>query len=169
MKQTMSFVFALFMLCACTLPLCAAEVGQAAPEISAEHWFNAASFSLDSVKDKVVVVEFFATWCPPCRRSIQHIKEIYEKHKDKGLVVASLSNEDRNTIAAFNKKALITWVVGAESNSASDYGVSGIPHAFIIVDGKIVWAGHPMSGMEAEIEKQLEAKSIKPADEKTRD
>ena len=43
------------------------------------------------------------------------------------------------------------WLVGTESNTANAYGVNGIPHAFIVKDGKIVWEGHPMNGLEQKL------------------
>jgi len=83
----------------------------------------------------------------------------------------SLSNEPADTILEFNKKAGMTWIVGAESNSGQAYGVTGIPAAFIVVDGNIVWNGHPMGGLDAEIEKLIAARApaatVSPAVEET--
>ncbi|HQB82837.1 MAG TPA: hypothetical protein PLR50_05030, partial [Candidatus Rifleibacterium sp.] len=81
--------------------------------------------------------------------------------KDQGLVIVSLSDEPAETINEFNKKAGMDWIIGAGSSSGRDYGVSGIPTAFVVVDGKIVWNGHPMGGLEEEVKKQLEAKGAK--------
>ncbi|MEW6710595.1 MAG: TlpA disulfide reductase family protein [Candidatus Riflebacteria bacterium] len=151
------FCFALVM------PGCAQGEVKVAPEITAGKWINADSFSLADNKDKIVVVEFWATWCPPCRQSIPHLKELHETYKDKGVVLVSLSNEPAETIEGFMAKAEMPWIIGAESNAGGDYGVSGIPSAFIVVDGKIVWNGHPMGGLDEELKKAVEAKSAAPA------
>ncbi|GAB4269297.1 MAG: TlpA disulfide reductase family protein [Candidatus Rifleibacteriota bacterium] len=139
------------------LPGCTQE-SKVAPEISAGKWFNAESFSLADNKDKIVVVEFWATWCPPCRKSIPHLKEMSEKYADKNVVFVSLSNEPAATVEKFMAKTEMPWIIGAESQSGQAYGVTGIPSAFIIVDGKIVWNGHPMGGLEEELEKVVAGK-----------
>lgn len=152
---TVLFVFCLGIV----LPGCAQGEAAVAPEVNAGKWFNAESFSLADNQDKIVVVEFWATWCPPCRKSIPHLKKLHEEYSEKGVVLVSLSNEPAETIEGFMGKADMPWIVGAGSSSGSDYGVSGIPAAFIVVDGKIVWNGHPMGGLDEEIKKAVEAKA----------
>ncbi|MBU1108982.1 MAG: TlpA family protein disulfide reductase [Candidatus Riflebacteria bacterium] len=159
MKKFSYFLLALFFFCfGVVMPGCSQGKTGEAPEVSAGTWINADSFKLADHKDKIVVVEFWATWCPPCRKSIPHLKTLYHDYKDKGVVVVSLSNEPVATINEFNKKAGMDWIVGAESESGAAYGVSGIPSAFIVVDGKIVWNGHPMDGLDVEIKKLVEAR-----------
>ena len=60
----------------------------------------------DFQKGKAYIVEFWATWCPPCRESIPHLNEIYKKFKDKGLVVIGQNcwEGDDSGVAAFVKK-----------------------------------------------------------------
>lgn len=155
-------IFALFVFCfGFCVPGCTQNVGSDAPEVTATTWINTDGFKLADHKDKIVVVEFWATWCPPCRKSIPHLKTMHDAHKDQGLVIVSLSDEPAETINEFNKKAGMDWIIGAGSSSGRDYGVSGIPTAFIVVDGKIVWSGHPMGGLEEEVKKLLEAKGAK--------
>lgn len=145
------------------LPGCTQGEPAVAPEVNAGKWINADSFSLADNKDKIVVVEFWATWCPPCRKSIPHLAKLHEEYKDKGVMIVSLSNEPAATIEGFMKKADMPWIIGAESDSGSAYGVSGIPAAFIVVDGKIVWNGHPMGGLDEELKKAVETKASAPA------
>lgn len=160
MKKFRFMFLALMVFCfGIVVPGCTQSKTGPAPEVSAGKWINADSFKLADNSDKIVVVEFWATWCPPCRKSIPHLKELHEKYSDKGLVIVSLSNEPVDTILEFNKKAGMTWIVGAESNSGQAYGVTGIPAAFIVVDGNIVWNGHPMGGLDAEIEKLIAARA----------
>lgn len=131
---------------------CADSIGKDAPEISAKSWLNGTGLKLADNKDKIVVVEFWATWCPPCRASIPHLKQMNAKFKDKNVIFVSLTDEDENTVKNFNKTMGMDWLVGIESMSGNDYEVRTIPHAFIVKDGKIAWKGHPMNGLEQKLE-----------------
>lgn len=127
-------------------------VGKAAPEISAQEWLNGDGIKLADVKDKIVVVEFWATWCPPCRASIPHLKEMNAKFKDKNVIFVSLTDEDKATVTEFNKSFGMNWLVGVGSNTGSDYGIRSIPRAFIVKNGNIIWTDHPMRGLEQKLE-----------------
>lgn len=108
-------------------------------------------------KGKAAIVEFWATWCPPCRASIPHLNEINKKFKDKGLVVVGITDEKKETVEKFQKTLPMEYNVaigGAEIEKK--IGINGIPHAFIVgKDGKVVWQGHPMQLKDADIEKAL--------------
>jgi thiol-disulfide isomerase/thioredoxin len=111
----------------------------------------------------VYVIEFWATWCGPCRTSIPHISELQAKYKDKGVVVIGVSvfESDPADVRPFVKEmgdkmayrvALDDLGEGGKRGDgkmakgwmeAADQG--GIPTAFIVnKDGKIAWIGHPM-------------------------
>lgn len=141
-------------------------VGQTAPEIAAAQWFNhkGTAPALADLRGKVVVVEFWATWCPPCRRSIPHLIKLTTTYKDKGVVVIGMTSEDaeRAGLAKFIKGHRINYIIGAGSNTSRAYGVRGIPTAFVInPTGKIDWRGHPMGGLDAAVETAVE--KYKPA------
>jgi thiol-disulfide isomerase/thioredoxin len=127
----------------------AVSVGDAAPDISAATWFNAdRAVSLASLKGKVAVVEFWATWCPPCRASIPHLVELQNKYQDE-VVVIGLTYENAATVKPFANQMKMSYIVGAGSPSGDDYGVSGIPHAVVIDrNGTVAWEGHPLSGLD---------------------
>ena len=101
--------------------------------------------TLEALKGRPVLLEFWATWCPPCRKTAPHLNRVHQELGPKGLVILSLSDEDRRTVAGFVRQNRLNFAVGAECKSAADYGVKSIPHAFLISpEGKIVWDGHPM-------------------------
>jgi thiol-disulfide isomerase/thioredoxin len=141
----------------------AQEVGKPAPEVSAADWFNSdgKAVSLKGLKGKVVVVEFWATWCPPCRTAIPHLVKLYEENKAKGLVMVSLSDEPKAKVEPFMKQYKMSYIVGAGSKTIAQYGVRGIPAAFVLDrEGSVVWSGHPMSPQfTATVKKLLEAAS----------
>ncbi len=142
----------------------ALDKGDTAPEIRARKWLNTpGSVTLKGLTGTVVVVEFWATWCPPCRASIPHLIKLNKKYKDQGVVIIGLTNEDysKAKIAKFVKDMKMDYIVGTASDTGKSYGVTGIPAAFIVgKNGKIVWSGHPMDGLD----KALEA-ALAPADE----
>lgn len=139
----------------------AQKAGDAAPEIEAQAWFNATGTpTLTDLHDKVVVIEFWATWCPPCRDSIPHLNSLHAKYKDKNVVIIGLSNEASDKVKAFVASQKMNYVVGAGSQTMTRYGVKGIPTAFVVVDGKITWTGHPMNKrFDKAIEDAVAAKS----------
>lgn len=135
------------------------KVGDEAPEIGAEEWLNInGPISLHSLRGKVVVLEFWATWCGPCRISIPHLVKLNDEYGSKGVVLVSLTDEDRveAKIDAFMADMKMDYIVGTGSDTHIDYGVNGIPTAFVIDRaGKIAWIGHPMSDLERAIESAL--------------
>ncbi len=127
-----------------------------APDIQAAYWLNTEPLALADLRGKIVVLEFWATWCPPCRTTIPHLIEMYKAYKDKGVVFISLTSEPRETVEPFVRKMNMPYPIGGGSRTGRTYGVRGIPHAFILdPSGTAVWRGHPMGGLKEAIEAQL--------------
>ena len=123
------------------------EVGSRPPEIAADSWKNweGQGPTLASLKGKVVVVEFWATWCGPCIAGIPHLNEVQDRYRDDGLVILSLTDQARvGSVARFADETETRYAVGFGSPTSDAYGVTGIPHAFVIGrDGLVRWHGHP--------------------------
>jgi len=132
-------------------------VGKSAPEIAASEWLNSKPMSLKALKGKVVVVEFWATWCRPCRASIPHLNEMFARYGKKGVAFVSLTDEDPATVQPFAREMGMKYPIGMASKSSEAYDVTGIPFAVIVgKNGKIAWTGHPMDPeMESALQKQV--------------
>ncbi len=132
-------------------PKVGTSVGEAGgpPEITATAWKNWKGEkppTLASLKGKVVVVEFWATWCGPCVAGIPHLNDLHKKHAGDGLVILSLTDQTGAPVEKFvdGKGDGMSYAVGLGSEAGAAYGVTGIPHAFLIGrDGKLIWHGHP--------------------------
>jgi thiol-disulfide isomerase/thioredoxin len=137
-----------------------------APEIKAAYWLNSKPLTLEGLRGKIVVVEFWATWCPPCRRSIPHLIELNKKYAGKGVAIVGLTDEAKEVVEPFVKEMGMTYAVGGGSNTFQEYGVRGLPTAFVIdPSGAIAWMGNPMVGLEGALEAQVKKTPPKP-DEK---
>ncbi len=129
------------------------NVGHALPALNLTYVQNATS-----VQGKPLLLEFWATWCPPCRKSIPHLNKIYAKYQSQGLVVLGVTDEDRATVESFFKKVPMNYSVALDPNGtlAQGFGIDAIPHAMLVNRaGKIVWEGHPMELTDSAIESIL--------------
>jgi cytochrome c biogenesis protein CcmG/thiol:disulfide interchange protein DsbE len=112
------------------------------------------------LKGRAYILEFWATWCGPCRKSIPHLNEIHRKYKDRGLEIIGVTDEDRQTVRNFTKEVPIEYTVAHDpyGKLGEQFQIEGIPHAMIVdKTGKIVWEGHPSSLPEARLESVLKA------------
>ncbi|MCA8965139.1 MAG: TlpA family protein disulfide reductase [Planctomycetes bacterium] len=143
-----------------SLPLAAlpaqAAVDAPAPEVTFASTLNApaAITTLADLRGSAVLVEFWATWCAPCRAVMPKVKAWHEHYHDRGLVIVGIPiNEAEAVVAPFVTKNEIQHVIGFAPGAMKAWGVRGVPHSFLIdPDGTIVWAGHPQTLPDAAIE-----------------
>lgn len=123
------------------------KVGQVAPDIALPSP-EGKTYKLSDLRGKVVLVDFWASWCGPCRRNNPHLVSVYNKYKDKGFTVYSVSldrqGQEEKWAQAIEADKL-TWPYHVSdlqfwnSAPAAVYGVRAIPATFLLdKDGKIV-------------------------------
>ncbi|SRR6056297_129809 len=162
------------------------SIGSEAPSLSVEHWIQDGNGFFEPVEDfedgKVYVVEFWATWCPPCVASMPHLAELQQKYRGRDVQIISISTEPLSTIEPFMERqhpqvdktfAEVTSAYSLTSDPDEstyvDYMVAskqnGIPMSFIVgKKGKVEWMGHPMlmdEPLEAVVEDSWDRQAFK--------
>ncbi|QDU32001.1 Thiol-disulfide oxidoreductase ResA [Poriferisphaera corsica] len=104
--------------------------------------------SLESLRGNIVIIDFWATWCPPCIEAIPHMKAVNKAAQGKKVVLMGVSlDSDRGKMARFVKQKGMDWTHvfgGRSSREAAFFGVNGIPSIYIIdPNGEVAWVGHP--------------------------
>lgn len=169
-------VLSAFSLMLCALPSIAAEVdseckvkpGDAAPAFSAVTTDNA-EVSLSSYRGKVLLVNLFATWCPPCRKELPLVeKDVWQKYKDQGLAVLVLGREHSTAeIKEFKSKQKLTVPMAGDPKREvfNKFAVRGIPRNFLIgKNGKVVFTSVGYTDADlAELKRSIERELAKPA------
>jgi len=134
--------------------------GGPAPDFTSKT-INGEEITLSKLKGKVVVLNFWATWCPPCRSEMPLFNRVYEKYRDRGFEIIAISTDSsERQVKKFIKEFGIKFpVVMDKQNLVSKYNVSGLPTSFLIDrDGKIIKV---RLGEYVEIEKDLKKLFVK--------
>ena len=98
-------------------------------------------YTLESLKGRPVLLDFWASWCGPCKKSMPILEKLHEQYKGKGLVVLGIDvNEKRETVEKFLKTSPMPYpvIMGDEGGIPAAYGVTAFP-TFVMIgaDGKI--------------------------------
>jgi thiol-disulfide isomerase/thioredoxin len=121
---------------------------------------DSSQFTLSSMRGKYVLIDFWASWCVPCRRSFPHMREVYKKYKGDKFEIYSVSiDEDKKAWLKAVKEEKNPWLQSLDTKNISQKGfaVTGVPSTFLIdPNGKIIAkeVGFDPNG-GSEIEKKL--------------
>lgn len=149
------------------------EVGNTAPALDVKKWINGEGTTLQP--GKTYVVEFWATWCAPCKKSIPHLNEMHQRLASKGLTIIGMSDETVDTVSSFvtAKGDQMAYLVGVDRDKNTyrawmdAAGQKGIPCAFVVDrTGKIVYIGHPLDDSFERVVKATLAGRFDPKKEK---
>jgi thiol-disulfide isomerase/thioredoxin len=144
------------------------EIGDQAPPLKISEWVKGQSVDLEEVRgSKVVVLEFWATWCAPCIAHVPHLTELQTKHA-KDVVVIGLTSEDpansldtvRKFVATQGKKMGYTVAFDEGIVTQRAYmeatGVEHLPTAYVIDKrGRLAWAGSPDEQLDLAVERTV--------------
>jgi len=153
----------------------AANTGGAPPP-SPREGFSAPDFTLDlldggqvtlsDLRGKAVLINFWATWCPPCRAEMPAIEAVYRSHKDLGLEVLAVNTtnqDDQAAAAAFVEELELTFPVPLDRTGAvsASYNLRGLPSTYFIDRQGVIRSvvvGGPMSGalIQSRVEELLQ-------------
>ncbi|MDP4940138.1 MAG: TlpA family protein disulfide reductase [Verrucomicrobiales bacterium] len=123
---------------------------------------NGKEIYMEKMKDKVILVDFWATWCGPCIAEMPNVTAAYETYKDKGFEVVGISlDEDKAAVVKFIADNKMPWPQfvdgkGWENELAQRFGIRSIPATFLVgKGGRIVASNLRGPDLEAAIEKAL--------------
>lgn len=116
------------------------KVGELVPDITVTS-LEGKTVKLSSLRGKPVMLDFWATWCPPCRESLPHTQKVATMHGEK-IQVLAISDEDKTVIQQFMKNNKYSYPAyqDVDNSAAKQYKVDGIP-TFVVIDadGKLVF------------------------------
>ncbi len=112
-----------------------------APEFVVERWLTPEP----DMRDKYVLIEYWATWCGPCRRSIPLLNELHHRFQNT-LVVIGISDEPAETVQALREPRIeYSLAIDTQARMKTALGITGIPHAILLEpQGGVVWEGFPL-------------------------
>jgi thiol-disulfide isomerase/thioredoxin len=126
-----------------------------AAEIIISQWVTDNPPDIRNLANRVYVLEFWATWCRPCVKSVPELIELNNKYRNSGLEFISLSQDKSvQEVRKFVRQKGINYHVAVDNGTADWFGVEGYP-TVVVVDhrGKIAWQGYPWS---SEFEKAIQ-------------
>ena len=133
------------------------HAGDVAPDFTVE-MLDGSKVTLSELRGKVVLVGFWATWCPPCRQELSHMqKDVIDRFAGKELVVLPISRgEKRQTVEEYIAKMGYTFPIGLDGDQSiyKKYATNYIPRSFVVGrDGKVVYVA---VGYDEQIAKEID-------------
>jgi peroxiredoxin len=121
------------------------HAGDVAPDFTVE-MLDGSRITLSDLRGKVVLVNFWATWCPPCRQEMSHLqKDVIDRFAGKDVMVLPISRgEERKTVENFIQKMGYTFPIGLDGDQSiyKKYASNYIPRSVVVgKDGKVVYVG----------------------------
>lgn len=114
---------------------------QEAPALQVETWLS----DKPDTKGKFVIVDFWATWCPPCRKTIPELNAIARAFKDEVVVIGISGDKSADTVRSMKKPVIeYSSAIDTQQRNSAEIGIKAIPHLLVIdPNGKVCWQGFP--------------------------
>ncbi len=111
-----------------------------APTLVVENWIG----EPPNTEGKFVLIDFWATWCPPCRKAIPELNELAANFPDQ-LVVIGITNESLESIRKMTEPVLKYYsAIDTQGRTSNEIGIEGIPHVLLVdPSGNVCWQGYP--------------------------
>ena len=141
--------------CGCGAPQ-GTNLGAVPPNVTLDSLEGSEPVSLEALRGNVVLLDFWATWCGPCRETMPILEGFHREFGKEGLVVIGISQESKSTVEKFEKTSSTTYRQAIDTDGEANriFGVNAIPRAFLLDrEGRVVWTGHP--GDEDELRKAI--------------
>jgi thiol-disulfide isomerase/thioredoxin len=129
-------------------------VGQDAPPIIISQWITEEPPDISNLAGKVYVLEFWATWCTPCKENVPHLNEVNKKYKEYGVELIALA-EDKSIdiVRKFVREKKIGYSVAVDYGTVDRFGINAYPTIVVVNHlGRVVWQGYPW---ESDFEKAV--------------
>ena len=143
----------------------AATLGDRAPELQIREWVKGDALSLEDGKgEKLFVIEFWESWCGPCRSIIPHLTELQKRFNNDVIFIGITTEQDADKIGAFvdAQKDTMGYRVAMDDEQKTykaymhAFNISQIPYAFLVDrEGRLVWHAHPMNDFDTVIAKAV--------------
>ena len=161
----------LWIICCCVTPIVNGQstslltIGSRSPNLDIQHWVSGRDSNASSIvefeAEKIYVVEFWATWCPPCIASMPHLAQLQDKYRDREVQIVGVSDEPLAEVTEFLKRdgpgnktfqeITSSYWLACDPDASTHHayceaaGLNSIPTAFLIgKSGLVEWMGHPM-------------------------
>ncbi|NNF00661.1 MAG: TIGR03435 family protein [Pyrinomonadaceae bacterium] len=141
------------------------RIGDAPPELKLTNVLqeNNGNISLAELKGKIVVLEFWATWCSPCIPAMEHLNKVAVRFKDEPVKFIAITDENEERVRSFLRKVPFSGVIGLDElgETRKSYDFQGFPHTIIVdKNGKIAAITDPKNVTEEVIASLLEGNEI---------
>ncbi len=156
-----TLVLLLVSLTVVTNSIMAASIGDVAPPLTIGQWVKGSPVRI-APGTNIYVVEFWATWCPPCRKSIPIMTELQKRYADRGVIFIGISDELPTTVAPFvaaqgagmDYRVVVDSTKRSTKNWQTAFGIGSVPHAYIVgTNGTVLWHDNPLSQLAPTLEK----------------
>ena len=160
-RSSLALGLAVFIFCAASAPVQAGiidfinevKVGAPMPDVDLQYLS-----AKPNTQGKVLLIDFWATWCAPCRAAMPHLSALQERFADQGLVVIGVSKESRDTVIPVLPKLNMRYAYAVEGERSlhKTFKVTALPYSMVVDRaGKIIWRGQPTELTDVQINEWL--------------